>query len=148
MGPFPIVTEDCDSNGVVLHGNSHYRPLPATQTQLDMLRVMKQLITSQLFFLKFLYVQSHSDDTKEWSACRTKERMNIKVDCLAKQSLLNAYHNNEYFDSSTLLEDFCIYMNEHKVTGPIKSSLEAHWGRMEAQRFLNFKKLSIQQIST
>jgi hypothetical protein len=41
MGPYPIMTEDCDNNGVVLHGNKHYRPLSASQTQSDVLQVMK-----------------------------------------------------------------------------------------------------------
>jgi hypothetical protein len=30
MGPYPIMTEDCNNNGVVLHGNSPYRPLSGT----------------------------------------------------------------------------------------------------------------------
>jgi hypothetical protein len=37
MGPYPILTKDCDNNGVVLHGNKHYRPLSALQTQFDVL---------------------------------------------------------------------------------------------------------------
>jgi hypothetical protein len=37
MGPFPILTEDCDNNGVVLHGNNFSRPLSASQKQADVL---------------------------------------------------------------------------------------------------------------
>jgi hypothetical protein len=84
MGPYPIMTEDCDNNGVILHGNKHYQQLSSLQTQSNVLHVMKQLITHQPFVIKFLYVQSHSDDIKEWSACTIKELMNIKVDHLAK----------------------------------------------------------------
>jgi hypothetical protein len=45
IGPFPVLNEDCDNNGVVLHGNSYSKPLPASQTQADVLRVMKKLIS-------------------------------------------------------------------------------------------------------
>ncbi len=45
IGPFPVLNEDCDNNGVVLHGNSFSNPLPASQTQADVLRVMKRLIS-------------------------------------------------------------------------------------------------------
>ncbi len=41
MGPYLIMTEDCNNNGVVLHGNSPFCPLSGTQTQADVLRVMK-----------------------------------------------------------------------------------------------------------
>jgi hypothetical protein len=37
MGPYLIMTEDCDNNGVVLHSNTHYLPLPASQTQSNIL---------------------------------------------------------------------------------------------------------------
>jgi hypothetical protein len=53
MGPYPIMTEECDNNGVVLHGNKHYRPLSALQTQSNVLRVMKRLITHHPFVINF-----------------------------------------------------------------------------------------------
>jgi hypothetical protein len=40
-GPFLIMTEDCDNNGVVLHGNSPFCTLSSTQTQAHVLRIMK-----------------------------------------------------------------------------------------------------------
>ncbi len=49
MGPYLIVTEDCDNNGVVLHGNSPFSPLSSTQTQADVLQIMKRLIAQQHF---------------------------------------------------------------------------------------------------
>ena len=51
MDPYPIMTEDCNNNGVVLHGNSPYRPLSGTQTQANVLHVMKRLITRQPFII-------------------------------------------------------------------------------------------------
>ncbi len=56
IGPFPVLNEDCNNNGVVLHGNSYLKPLPASQTQADVLRVMKKLVSQQMFTTKFLYV--------------------------------------------------------------------------------------------
>jgi hypothetical protein len=64
MGPYQIIREDCDNTGIVLHGNSPFCPLSDTQTQADVLRVMKQLIARQPFVIKFLYIASHSNDKK------------------------------------------------------------------------------------
>jgi hypothetical protein len=141
MGPYPIMTEDCNNNGVVLHCNSPFCPLSGTQTQANVLRVMKQLITRQPFIIKFLYVASHSNDRKDWASCTFKERLNIKVDHLAKQALLHAHSCNEYFDGCFPAEDFRVYTSGRKVTGPTKPSLEMHWGRSEAKRFLDFKHI-------
>ncbi len=129
MGPYPIMTEDCDNNGVVLHGNKHYRLLSALQTQSDVLRVMKQLITCQPFVILFLYVQSHSDNIKEWGACTTKERMNIKADHLAKMALLHAHTTNEFFNGLFPLDDFVISMDGRKITEPIKDFFKGSLGK-------------------
>ncbi len=141
MGSYPIMTEDCDNNGVVLHGNKHYRPLSASQTQSNILQVMKRLITCQPFVIKFLYVQSHSDDIQEWSACTIKERMSMKVDSLANTALLNAHTTNQFFNGLFPLDDFVISMDGQKITGPIKTSLGAHWGRAKAKWFFDFKHI-------
>ncbi len=98
MGPFPILNEDCDNNGVVLHGNSFLKPLPASQKQADVLRLMKRLISGHMFLIKFLYVQSHTDDIKKLSECTTKELMNIIVDDLAQSALRHASSSGEFFD--------------------------------------------------
>jgi hypothetical protein len=143
MGPYPIITEDCYNNGVVLHGNSQFCPLSGTQTQANVLRVMKRLITRQpfIFIIKFLYVASHSNDRKDWASCTIKERLNIKANHLAKQALLHAHSCNEYFDGCFPAEDFWVYTTGCKVTGLTKPSLEMHWGRSEAKRFLDFKHI-------
>jgi hypothetical protein len=88
-----------------------------------------------------LYVQSHSDDIKEWSACTIKERMNIKVDHLAKTALLHAHTTDKFFNGLFPLDDFVISMDGQKITGPIKTSLEAHWGRAESKQFFGFKHI-------
>jgi hypothetical protein len=85
MGLHPTVAEDCNNNGIVLHGNKPFCPLPGSQTQLDVLQVMKCLIAHQPFAVHFLYATSHLDNIKEWSECTIKERINIKVNKLAKR---------------------------------------------------------------
>ena len=107
FGPFPVLTEDCDNNGVVLHGNSFSKPLPASQTQADVLRVMKKLISRQLFTIKFVYVQSHTDKLKPLRECTQTELMNIIVDDLAQRSLRHSCSSGEFFDFySSLVECF------------------------------------------
>ncbi len=86
--------EDCDIYGVVKHGNTPTRPLSSNQSNADILRIMKGMILEHPFCLKFLYVASHSDDTKKWKECSPKERINIKVDHLVKKALL-ATHTSD-----------------------------------------------------
>jgi hypothetical protein len=85
-GKTPRVGVDCDNNGVVTHGNTPHIPLTAIQTQADLLHVFKNLISTQPFPVRYTYVQSHADNSKKWRDCTLKERINIKVDALAKNS--------------------------------------------------------------
>jgi hypothetical protein len=140
MGPYQVIMDDCDNNGVVLHCNTHSQPLSASPKQSDVLRVMKKFISCQPFVIKFLYVQSHTDDIK-WSECTIKERMNIKVDDRAKRALIHAHATNEFFDGIYPLDNFVISMGGQKMTGPMQPALEAHWERREAQQFFDFKQI-------
>jgi hypothetical protein len=83
----PPVIVDCDNNGVVSHGNTPHRSLPSNQPQADVLCMFKHLVLIQPFPVKLKYVQSHADKTKKWQDCTLKERINIKVDRLAKKAL-------------------------------------------------------------
>ncbi len=69
--------------------------------------------------VKIMYVASHCDDTKPWSECTLKEKMNIKVNSLAKIALTCAHATNEYFDGRFLDEDFRIFVAVKKVTDPV-----------------------------
>ncbi len=136
MGPYPLVIEDCNNNGVILHGNKSSRPVSGSQTQADVLRVMKCLISHQPFAVQFLYVASHLDKVKEWLECSMKEHMNIKVDSLAKKVLIQAHTSGKYFDGNFPSEDFTI-ITDHKVRDPAKLALEEYWGRIEAKRIFD-----------
>ena len=65
-GKIPRVGEDCDNNGAVTHGNTPHVPLTANQTQADLLRIYKNLISTQPFPVRYKYVQSHADNLKKW----------------------------------------------------------------------------------
>ncbi len=64
-GKIPCVGADCDNNGVVTHGNTPHTPLSTNQTQADLLRVFKNIVSKQSFSVKYKYVQSHADDSKK-----------------------------------------------------------------------------------
>jgi hypothetical protein len=65
-GMIPRVGADCDNNGVVTHGNTPHISLSTNQTQADLLRVFKNLISTQSFTVKYKYVQSHAVYLKKW----------------------------------------------------------------------------------
>ncbi len=65
-GKIPSVGADCDNNGVITHGNTPHIPLSTNQTQADLLRIFKNLVSIQSFAVKYKYVQSHMDNLKKW----------------------------------------------------------------------------------
>ncbi len=139
MGPYPVILEDCDNLGVVQHGNTPHCLFSTTQTHADLLRVLKRYIVKQPFLLKFLHVASHADDTKTWESCSLKEKINIKVEHLAKTALICAHATNQYFDGNFPFEEFQISLNGFKVTGNVRPALDDHWGRATAKYFFNCK---------
>ena len=44
---------DCNNNGGVTHGNTPHIPLPTNQTQTNLLRIFKNLVSSQPFTAKY-----------------------------------------------------------------------------------------------
>jgi hypothetical protein len=51
-GKIPSVGADCNNNGVITHGNTPHIPLSTNQTQADLLRIFKNLISIQSFTVK------------------------------------------------------------------------------------------------
>ena len=131
--PRPTVVVDCDNKGVVLHGNSAARALKEKQPQADVLRVFKQLILGQPFNVVMTWVPSHQDDQKSWGSCTLKERMNIKVDRLAKLALISGVAEQRFIHSVFPDELIRVTTGGIKVTGSLKKSFERHWGYKEGQ---------------
>ncbi len=140
-GKIPRVGADCDNNGVVTHGNTPHIPLSTNQTQADLLRVFKNLISTQSFTVKYKYVQSHADDSKKWRDCSLKEQINIKVDALAKKAFKAAHSTGEFIESTFPNEELWIEMGGRKITGSPRANLEEFWGRATAKKFFNEKKI-------
>ncbi len=120
----PCVKVDCDNNGVVSHGNTPNTPLSTNQTQADLLRIFKNIVSKQSFPVKYKYVQSHADDSKKWRDCTLKERINIRVNALAKKSLKAGHSTNEYIESEFPYEEVSIKMGGKKITGLPRDGLE------------------------
>lgn len=95
--PYKNVTVNCDSKGVVIHGNEAFRPLFGKQVQADVLQCMKQYIRENPFEVEYEWVKAHQDDVKGWDDLTLKEKLNCRVDKLAKKAL-----------RASLLEDDCI----------------------------------------
>ena len=115
-----------------MHGNSPQRALKEKQAQADVLRVFKRVINEQQFAVKMEWVPSHQDDEKSWDQCTLKEKINIKVDKLAKASLIAAIADNVYIDSGFPGEHITVSTDGRKVTGSLKKAFERYWGAKQA----------------
>jgi len=140
-GKIPRVGADCDNNGVVTHGNTPHIPLTANQTQADLLCVFKNLISTHPFPVRYKYVQSHADDLKKWRDCTLKERINIRVDALAKNSIKAAHSTGEFIENTFPNEEVWMEMGGRKIIGSPRAELEEFWGRSTAKQFFNEKRI-------
>ena len=140
-GMIPNGGADCDHNGIVSHGSMPHIPLSTNQTQADLLRVFKNLVSNQSFTVKYKYMQSHADDSKKWQDCSLKEWINIKVDALAKKSIKAAHSTGEYIQSTFPNEELWIEMGGRKITGSPRAELEEFWGQSTAKKFFHEKKI-------
>jgi hypothetical protein len=122
------VEADWDNNGIVTHGNTPHIPLSANQTQANLLPMLNNLVSIQPFTMKYKYIQSHADDSKKWQDCTFKERINIRVDALAKKSIKAAHITGKFIESNFPNEEVWIEMGGKRITGSPRAELEEYWG--------------------
>ncbi len=139
-GKIPHVKADCDNNGIVTHGNTPYIPLSANQTQADLLRMFKNLVSIQPFTVKYKYVQSHADDSKKWQDCTLKKGINIRVDALAKKSIKAAHSTGKFIESNFPNEEVWIEMGGKKITGSPRAELKEYSGAIYSKEIFPQKE--------
>jgi hypothetical protein len=127
-GAIPPVVVEGDSNGAVFHGNNSFQSLPTNQSQADLLRIFKNLISFQTFGVQYKYVVSHADDKKKWQDFSLKERINIKVDRLAKKALKAGHCTGQYIRISFPNEKIRITLGGKKAMGSLRAELDEVWG--------------------
>jgi hypothetical protein len=92
---------------------------------------------SQTFTVKYKYIQSHADDSKKWQGCTLKERINIKVDALAKKSLKADHSTDEFIESIFPNEEIWIEMGGKKITRSPRAELKEFWGQSTENKFFH-----------
>ena len=85
--------------GVVTHGNSPRCALPEKQAHADVLRCLKSLVLEQPFEVTLNWVAAHQDDRKRWSQLSIEDKINVRVDTLAKKSLITGVVEQECIES-------------------------------------------------
>ena len=109
--PYKNVTVNCDSKGVVIHGNEAFRPLFGKQVQADVLQCMKQYIRENPFEVEYEWVKAHQDDIKGRDDHTLKDSLNCRVDKLAKKalraSLLEGAYTTRKFTFTLNTEGYC-----------------------------------------
>ncbi len=135
----PPVIVDCDNNGVISHGNHPLCSLLTNQTQANVLRVFKHLVSVQPFCIKHKYMQSHTDNAKKWWERTLKEHVNIKVDSIVKKALKAAHCTGEFFEGTFPNKQIWITMGGKKVTGSLRADLEEFWGHSMVKRVFHEK---------
>ncbi len=95
----PLFMVGCDNNGLFPTGmnpSAHF--LPTSQRQIFF--AFSKTSSAQPFRVQYKYVQSYGNDTKRWRDCSLKERINIKMDSLAKKALMAAHSTGKCIKSA------------------------------------------------
>jgi hypothetical protein len=96
--------------------------------------VFKNLVAMQKLPVKYKYVQSHADDSKKWKDCSLKERINIKVNSLAKKTLRAAHGTGEFITSTFPHEQVWIEMGGNKNYGISASRTRGLLGQTRSKK--------------
>ena len=136
-----LQTVCCDNRGVVGHGNSASTGLRSKQAQADTLRTLKQLILTANYDTDYVWVPAHQDDTKRRKDLTLRERMNVRVDSLAKQALLASIVSRTFINNNFPLESIRISIGDTKITDDVPRRIEDHWGRKVAKELYNKKHI-------
>ena len=139
--PYRSVVIECDSAGVVSHGNTPQRGLKEKQVHADALRYLKQHVSEYPVESNYTWIASHQDDEKEWSKLSLSERLNVVVDKLAKRALVDAIHHGDFISSAFPFKAICVEINHVKVTGSPRNSIAKHWGETTARQFYHNKHI-------
>ena len=128
-----------------MHGNSPHQAIKENQAHAYGLRVFKRLVSEQHATVKMEWVPSHQDDLKTWDQCTLKEKINIKVDRLAKASFIAAVADIVYIKIGFPGEHITIIADGRKVTGSLKKAFTQSWGSRAAQAFYHDESIIASQ---
>ena len=124
----------CDNKGVVNHGNKALRPLYKRQSQADVLRLFKQLISQSSSKVVMYHIYGHLDKLLgDLRLLTINERMNCKADGLAEESLLEGVSTQEFISSHFPSEDIRMYVGGQKITHNPHRAISNNWGNHEAR---------------
>eukprot|EP00956_Cyclotella_meneghiniana_P028226 scaffold65021_cov87-Cyclotella_meneghiniana.AAC.13 len=119
----------CDSKGVVHHGNHPWRPLPANQSQADVLRYYQNLVRNCPMKCKMYHVHGHMDRYLSRHELSPSEILNCDCDKLAGDALRWAVEHNCYINRFLPGEDIVVSVSGCKVTGLYEWAITRHWGK-------------------
>ena len=122
----PII--GCDNSGVVLHGNTPYRPLPSQQGQADVLRYYKQLIRQQPFKCKMVHVHGHLDELLDLADLSPLELANVFCDYMASASLSEAAATQTFIERVLPNEEIVVEIGGDKICGAYTPIITRSWG--------------------
>ena len=89
----------CDNKGVIHHGKYPRRPLPAKQSQADVLRYYQELVKTCPFKYKFYHVHGHLDLLIPYDELSPAEQVNCDCDALAGEALSRAVESGDFIDT-------------------------------------------------
>jgi hypothetical protein len=123
----------CDNKGVVFHGKHPWRPIVATQTQGDLLRLYKMLVRTNPVRCSFYHVHGHLDQYLPAHMLTPEEELNCTCDKLAEYSLSHGLETNSFISRIFPREELVVLQNGAKLTGNYERAITRDWGDRQAR---------------
>jgi hypothetical protein len=131
----------CDNMGVVLHGNTRFKPPPEKQKQADLLLLLRHNLDLLAMDVQYIHVCGHLDDELRFDQLTLPQQLNVMADKLAKDCLLNNIRKSTAHGPTYPNEPTRIWISGRKVTSSIRTALYDAWGYTTAKHLLNRRKI-------
>ena len=118
----------CDNLGIVGHGNKYWEPLKESQSQHDVLRILKRLVSTATVRPTLFHVYGHQDDYLREDQLDINGRLNKRADSLAGEDLVRCVASGQFIPSHLPFDDVHVKVGASVLTGSPTQAILNHWG--------------------
>ena len=131
----------CDNMGVVGHGKEFWRPLQEKQTQADVLRVLKKLISTAPVRPELFHVYGHQDRYLRLDQLDEDAETNRLADDLVDENLVRSVADEKYIKGVLPFDDVRLSVGAKRVTGSPTEAIVNFWGSKVARDLFHSRKI-------
>jgi hypothetical protein len=131
----------CDNMGIVKHASRHNSPIGEKQVHADVISLIKQYIRDSNCPISYEHVYGHLDDILQWDQLSDTQKLNVRMDTLAKRALMAAITNRDFITSIFPFEHIVMKCGGQKNHSSPTKAIYRWWGCNTARRLFHCKDI-------